>query len=143
MLRVIVIVAAVVAAWPCRAQNAPDIGKAEYMSNCASCHGLDGKGNGPVASALKTNPTDLTVLAKKNGGVFPVNALYEIIDGRRVLASHGTREMPVWGYRLVPPSQFALTLSDDFIVAPPSSAEPIVYTRILAIIDYLNRIQER
>jgi mono/diheme cytochrome c family protein len=127
----------------CQAQTTPDIGKTEFISNCASCHGADAKGNGPVASSLKIPPTDLTVLAKNNGGVLPVNALYEIIDGRRIVASHGTREMPVWGYRLVPPGHFVLTPSDDFIVPPPASAEPVVYARILAIIDYLNRIQQR
>ena len=63
------------------AQNI-DVGKAEYQSGCASCHGADAKGNGPVSTQLKTRPADLTVLAKKNNGVFPVNAVYQIIDGR-------------------------------------------------------------
>ena len=53
-----------------------DIGKIEYQSNCASCHGMDAKGDGPVSKELKTHPTDLTLLAKKNKGVFPVNARY-------------------------------------------------------------------
>jgi cytochrome c len=143
MLRVVVTVAAIAIASICHAQTTSDIGKSEFMSNCAACHGVDGKGNGPVANALKTRPTDLTTLAKNNGGVLPVNALHEIIDGRNTVASHGTREMPVWGYRLVPPSHHALTPSDDFIVVPPASAESIVSMRILAIIDYINRIQQR
>ena len=67
-----------------------DIGKIEYQSNCASCHGMDAKGDGPVSKELKTRPTDLTLLAKKNKGVFPVNAVYRIIDGRDQIASHGT-----------------------------------------------------
>ena len=53
-----------------------DIGKIEYQSNCASCYGMDAKGDGPVGKELKTRPTDLTLLAKKNKGVFPVNARY-------------------------------------------------------------------
>ena len=67
-----------------------DIGKIEYQSNCASCHGMDAKGDGPVGKELKTRPTDLTLLAKKNKGVFPLNAVYRIIDGRDQIASHGT-----------------------------------------------------
>jgi len=85
-----------------------DIGKIEYQSNCASCHGMDAKGDGPVSKELKTRPTDLTLLAKKNKGVFPLNAVYRIIDGRDQIASHGTKEMPVWGYRFVPPSHYNL-----------------------------------
>ena len=91
------------------AQNI-DVGKAEYQSACASCHGIDAKGNGPVTRELKTRPTDLTVLAKKNNGVFPVNSVYQIIDGRESIASHGTREMPIWGWRFVPAEHFNLKL---------------------------------
>jgi mono/diheme cytochrome c family protein len=56
-----------------------DIGKAEFQSSCASCHGTDGKGKGPVSEQLKVPPPDLTMLAKNNNGVFPTNAAYEII----------------------------------------------------------------
>src|SRR6476660_6048391 len=67
-------------------------GQTEYLSNCAGCHGSDGKGSGPLASKLKTKPADLTVLAKKNNGVFPVREIYQSIDGRTVTGSHGDRE---------------------------------------------------
>ena len=120
-----------------------DIGKIEYQSNCASCHGMDAKGDGPVSKELKTRPTDLTLLAKKNKGVFPLNAVYRIIDGRDQIASHGTKEMPVWGYRFVPPSHYILRPADDYIFAPPSSPEAVVHGRIMAVIDYLDRIQEK
>ena len=76
-----------------------DPGKAEYHSSCASCHGIDGKGNGPVGADLKVPPSDLTVLARKNNGVFPFNSVYEIIDGRKAVIAHGTRDMPIWGDR--------------------------------------------
>ena len=120
-----------------------DLGKIEYQSNCASCHGMDAKGDGPVSKELKTRPTDLTLLAKKNKGVFPVNAVYRIIDGRDQIASHGTKEMPVWGYRFVPPSHYILRSVDDYIFAPPLSPEAVVHGRIMAVIDYLDRIQEK
>ena len=120
-----------------------DAGKAEYQSDCAACHGIDGKGNGPVSKELKTRPTDLTVLAKKNNGVFPLNAVNKIIDGREPIGSHGTREMPIWGYRLVPPEHYILKDADDYLYLPPASPEAVVQGRILSIIDYLNRIQEK
>jgi len=79
----------------------------EYQSSCAACHGIDAKGAGPVSKELKTPPTDLTVLSKKNNGVFPYDMVYQVIDGRNsTIASHGTHEMPIWGYRFGPPQAF-------------------------------------
>jgi mono/diheme cytochrome c family protein len=60
-----------------------DLGKTEYLSSCGPCHGSDAKGKGALADQLKATPADLTQLAKKNGGVFPINAVYEKIDGRQ------------------------------------------------------------
>jgi mono/diheme cytochrome c family protein len=68
-----------------------------YMAYCASCHGQDGKGNGPAAAALKTPPTDLTLLAAKNGGKFPDAHVAEIIKGDKLTVAHGSKAMPVWG----------------------------------------------
>ncbi len=127
----------------CALAQETDVGKAEYLSSCAPCHGSDAKGNGPVAVALKQHPTDLTVLAKNNKGVFPVDRAYRVIDGREEISGHGTREMPIWGYRFVPPSSKNLKMVDEYIVAPPGSADAIVHSRILALIDYLSRVQEK
>ena len=68
-----------------------------YRAHCAACHGADGKGNGPVAPALKTLPADLTALARNNKGEFPASRVRKYISGDQLLASHGSREMPVWG----------------------------------------------
>jgi mono/diheme cytochrome c family protein len=69
-----------------------------YRAHCAACHGLDGKGGGPVASSLKEKPADLTVLAKTNGGKFPLTRAAKVITGEDpALTSHGSREMPIWG----------------------------------------------
>ena len=68
-----------------------------YTTWCASCHGTSGKGDGPAASDLKTKPTDLTMLAKKNGGKFPTDRVRSYIEGATVAPAHGSREMPVWG----------------------------------------------
>jgi mono/diheme cytochrome c family protein len=69
--------------------------KVDYESSCAACHGQNGKGDGPVSEELRTRPSDLTLIAKKNGGVFPIDVVYRIIDGRGTLRAHGSYEMPV------------------------------------------------
>ena len=78
-------------------QTSPASGSEMYKSYCASCHGLDGKGNGPAAEALKVPPTDLTALAVKNGGKYPALRVSAIIRGEQELPSHGTKDMPIWG----------------------------------------------
>jgi mono/diheme cytochrome c family protein len=75
----------------------PSSGKGMYLEYCASCHGADGKGNGPAAPALKTPPTDLTQLAAKNGGAFPDAHIMQVIKGDSATAAHGNKDMPVWG----------------------------------------------
>jgi mono/diheme cytochrome c family protein len=72
-------------------------GKLMYTSYCAPCHGVDGRGSGPVASALKQQPTDLTVLAKNNGGKFPSSHIATVLEYGSELPVHGTAQMPVWG----------------------------------------------
>jgi len=72
-------------------------GKEMFNSYCAVCHGTDGKGNGPAASAMKTPPTDLTLLAQKNGGKYPSAHVSAVIRGQAPLPSHGSADMPIWG----------------------------------------------
>src|SRR5712691_504601 len=73
-------------------------GKILFHAYCVSCHGEDGKGNGPAARALKTSPADLTRIAARNGGKFPSDRVQRIITGdTETGAAHGSREMPVWG----------------------------------------------
>jgi len=120
-----------------------DMGKIEYQSRCAVCHGPDGKGNGPMASQLRTAPSDLTQISKKNGGVFPVSVVYEVIDGRQEVKAHGPRDMPVWGERYVPSLSLSPKRAKSWKWADMPDPEPIIRTRILGLIDYLSRIQER
>jgi mono/diheme cytochrome c family protein len=68
-----------------------------FRAYCASCHGKDGKGSGPVAPTLKATVPDLTIIAVSNDGDFPVARMKRIIMGEGMIASHGSREMPVWG----------------------------------------------
>jgi Cytochrome C oxidase, cbb3-type, subunit III len=124
-----------------------DAGKKEYMSSCAACHGADGKGKGPLSEELKTPPGDLTTLARRNNGVFPVNTVYETIDGRKAVTSHGTREMPIWGDLYTPfpnisPNQYSPKPTESYVDLS-YDPEAILRTRILALIDYLNRIQQK
>ena len=72
-------------------------GQEMYQSYCAVCHGTDGKGGGPAASALKVPPTDLTMLSKNAGGKYPGMKVAAVIRGEANLPAHGSKDMPVWG----------------------------------------------
>jgi mono/diheme cytochrome c family protein len=72
-------------------------GRASFQAYCASCHGRDGKGDGPVADKLTVVPADLTKIAALRDGVFPREYVLQTIDGRAGMQVHGTRTMPVWG----------------------------------------------
>lgn len=109
-------------------------GRTEYLVHCASCHGMDGKGAGPVAEFLKERPTNLTLLARNNGGRFPEKRLYDVIDGTAIVGAHGTREMPVWG------EIFARQASNAFNRA---ETEREVRARITRLIDYLKSMQKK
>ena len=71
-------------------------GKQVYASYCASCHGVDGRAQGPVASALKIPPADLTVLSRDNHGEFPDAHIVSVLQNGAEINSHGSPEMPVW-----------------------------------------------
>jgi len=78
-------------------QTSAASGQEMYRNYCASCHGLDGKGNGPAMSALKVAPTDLTQLARRRGGRYPEMRVFNTIAGDANVPSHGSKDMPVWG----------------------------------------------
>ena len=112
------------------AEPAPT-GQALYLRHCASCHGVSGKGDGQVAASLQTRPTNLTTIAARSGGRFDESRIMRIIDGKRNIAEHGTREMPVWG------AVFADELEGKRYAA---------YTVLLqgrALTDYVRSIQEK
>jgi mono/diheme cytochrome c family protein len=78
-------------------KTAPSNGKQMYVGYCAPCHGVDGRGKGPVASALRTPPTDLTILRKSNHGKFPDTRVVTMLEFGAEIPSHGSIEMPIWG----------------------------------------------
>lgn len=122
--------------------HAPDFGQREFATNCATCHGLDAKGRGPVAGFLTKNPPDLTLLARLNGGVFPMDRVYRTIDGRdlpqgaQAAGPHGSREMPIWG------RDYGMR-DAEYYGDTPYDSEAMVRGRILALLEYLNRVQVR
>ena len=114
-----------------------DFGKREFESNCASCHGASGKGDGPVHSFLVKPPSDLTTIAQRHGGTFPQELMWEAIDGRwsGEGGPHGSREMPVWGNEF---RARALTHPSD----SPRTAEWSARNRIVSLLKYLETIQQ-
>jgi mono/diheme cytochrome c family protein len=112
-----------------------DLGKREYMANCAVCHGPEGKGDGPFAEQITKPVSDLTDLRDANDRVFPFDRVYKIIKGEEPVAWHGTREMPIWGptYRAE-----AQTMHPPFW---PYDPESYVHGRILALTAYVYDLQ--
>jgi mono/diheme cytochrome c family protein len=124
---------ALLAAHPAASQEVTvaDVGRDYFQRYCASCHGVEGKGDGSFASLLKTPPPDLTTLAKRNGGSFPDLRVAEVIDGRRPLAGHGTREMPIWGERF-----------GESIAGAPAT-QSAIRGHVLLFVAYLRSIQQK
>lgn len=118
------------------AQGKYDFGKREYDSNCASCHGVGGRGDGPYNAYLNKSSSNLTQLARSNGGVFPYQRVYEVIDGRQSVGLHGTRDMPIWG------TDYLAKAAADYMDVP-YDPELYVRTRIMALIDYIGRLQAK
>lgn len=114
------------------------LGEFEYQNSCAVCHGTSGKGDGPVTDFLSgAVPSDLTVMQQNNGGVFPVEAVYQTIAGGMDASIHGTRDMPIWGNR------FRQRVGqDNDAYFSPMETERYVSARILALTEYLASIQE-
>ena len=102
-----------------------------YRQYCAACHGADGKGGGPLAASLVKPPADLTRLAARSGGHFDEAALMSTIDGRRSVAEHGPREMPVWGARF----------EEEKKGEPFHTYVGLLQTR--SLVDYLRSIQAK
>ena len=113
-----------------------DFGKKEYELQCAVCHGMDAKGDGVFNQVLKVVPPDLTVLSKTNGGVFPAERVSSVIDGRVEIASHGPRDMPIWGTR------YSVDAAKQFVDFPYAE-EAYIRARVLQLMDYLYRIQQK
>ncbi|MFM8412297.1 MAG: c-type cytochrome [Alphaproteobacteria bacterium] len=106
-------------------------GEVLYLRYCASCHGATGHGDGPVAADLRVPPPDLTLIAKRDGGRFDERRLVAVIDGRRAVAAHGSRAMPVWGE----------VFDAELAGAPHARRQNLL--RSTTLVDWLRSIQVR
>jgi mono/diheme cytochrome c family protein len=106
-------------------------GRQCYLHYCASCHGIDADGRGPMAHVLKTSPPDLRHLGDRYGKPLPTGAIAGFIDGREYLGAHGPRDMPVWGRRFYD------------VWTAKQSPEGDLQVQIREIVEYLNAIQEQ
>jgi len=99
-----------------------------FNNYCATCHGKEGRGNGPVATALKKAPADLTALSIHNNGKFPDLEVYHAILGDGMIAAHGSQEMPVWG---------------DVLKSLDADTERMVKLRIANLTSYIKSLQSK
>jgi mono/diheme cytochrome c family protein len=98
---------------------------------CASCHGAEARGDGPVARSLNVAVPDLTTIAIRYGE-FPATLVRDVIDGRGIdMRAHGTREMPVWGY------EFWVEEGGDV------RAQDLMREAIAKLVDYVRSVQRR
>lgn len=102
-------------------------GQETFRTYCASCHGLDAKGTGPVAAVLRYKPSDLTQLSKRNGGKFPAAVVENALNDNHLIPAHGSREMPIW--------------SDAF--RSTNRDEALVKIKIHNLVLYLESLQEK
>jgi len=130
--------AALALAVPMRALADEDLGRREYESKCAVCHGATGEGNGYLAAYLTIRPPSLTRLKKANGGRFPFERITQVVDGRVDVRTHGTRDMPVWGsiYAGEVPGAYDTKSGQK----RPDNAQ--VRARIDALVNYVSQLQE-
>jgi mono/diheme cytochrome c family protein len=106
-----------------------EAGSSLFRTYCAACHGTSARGDGPLADSMRRRPPDLTTIGKREGGTFPADKVFRIIDGRQKVAGHGGPDMPVWG--------------DVFNRVADSNDEGSVKLRIEQLVRYLESIQER
>lgn len=100
-----------------------------FRTYCASCHGVDGKGEGPLAESLRFHPPDLSLLAKRSGGEYPVEKVTRIVDGRKPLKGHGGPDMPIWG--------------DAFKNPETGYDEQSVQEKVRSVVDFLRTLQSK
>jgi len=98
-----------------------------FRTYCASCHGVDGRGEGPLTDSLRYHPPDLTLIAKRHGGEFPSDKVVRIVDGRKPLKGHGGPDMPIWG--------------DAFRNAKTGFDDAAARAKIRGVVDYLRTLQ--
>lgn len=100
-----------------------------FRTYCATCHGTSARGDGPLAASMRRKPANLTEIAKRNGGTFPSELVFKVIDGQQQVRGHGGPDMPAWG--------------DAFSRSREAGDVERVKSVIQALVDYLESIQLR
>ena len=131
-LRIAALIALIPLAAACEPPPEPVGGAELFAHHCARCHGSAGDGAGPLAAELPVRPANLRTIAARSGGNFDDAAVMAAIDGRRSVAAHGPREMPVWG------ELFESEFSADGAPRPRSTA--LLRSRLLT--DYVRTLQD-
>jgi mono/diheme cytochrome c family protein len=103
-------------------------GKEMFAAYCAACHGKEGKGDGPVAAALKVPPTDLTILARQKAGKFPSMQVAKAITGEAGISAHGSKDMPIWG---------------PVFMSMSHQHESVVHLRVANLTEYIKSLQQK
>jgi mono/diheme cytochrome c family protein len=111
------------------ASAAKEMGSSIYRLYCSSCHGSEGKGDGPIADGLRIRPPDLTLLAARSNGSFAAEEVFRIIDGRKPVKNHGGADMPVWG--------------DAFKSSREGYSEQAVKQKLESLVEFLESIQAK
>lgn len=122
---------------PVQAQDDLEAGRIEFRQSCVACHGEGGKGDGQMAQYLTIKPADLTMLSKNNNGQYPFQRVFQTIDGRAVVKTHGAGPMPIWGERY--------TVTSGAAGAEPYrayTAEAFVRARVLELTYYIQSLQK-
>ena len=120
--------------------HAESLGEFEYRSSCIQCHGEAGKGDGPVAAYLTQTPADLSLLAINNRGNFPVQRIYDVIEGTADIGAHG-RDMPLWGVRYRERAAVIEGFYANIQFDASRDTDGYVRARILSVIEYLSTLQ--
>ena len=130
-------------------EKVSETAKSDFINYCASCHGVDGKGNGPLAPTLKIAPSDLTVISKNNKGNFPYTLIRKTIESRELglARAHGPREMPVWGPVFAQEPEGPVPAGSSggggfYGVAGVQCMHLAARARVMNIVDYIESIQE-
>jgi len=106
------------------------VGKKEFITYCGSCHGSNGKGDGPIVHFLERKPPSLTQLSKNNNGAYPFERIWGVFDGSYVITEHGSSVMPIWGYRFVQEAQ-QNNESDISTTARAKALNIILYLQVI------------
>jgi mono/diheme cytochrome c family protein len=114
---------------PSQSSVAAVSGAYAFRTYCASCHGVDGRGEGPLTDSLRFHPPDLTLIAKRNGGEFPTEKVVKIVDGRNPMKGHGGPDMPIWG--------------DAFRNAETGYDDASARAKVRGVVDYLKTLQAK